>query len=86
MDFRASASLCVVMSHADDNTRSGLIQHLLLEAGRLMEDASPEFALAPPDTAKALDARIAFLEAVAVDLQALAAAARTLFRLSTSAE
>ncbi len=74
--------MCAGMPHADDHSRSELIQLLLLDAGRLMEDVSPEFAMALPETAEALDDRITSLETVASDLQALASAARALFRMS----
>ena len=59
--------------------RLNLIQQLLLEAGRIMEVSSPEFALAVPGS-RELDRRIALLEQTASDLLALASAARTLHR------
>ena len=55
---------------------------LLLEAGRLMEDISPEFAIKLPDAAEGVRARIMVLETAADDLLALAAAARALLRSS----
>ena len=73
--------MCACISHADDDTSAELVHQLLLQAGRLMEDASPAFALALPESAEVLDARIASLDAVASDLHALATAARALFRL-----
>lgn len=82
VDFSPPASMCAGMSHADDDSRSELIQQLLLEAGRLMEDASPDFAVALPDAVECIEARIALLEAVASDLQSLAVAARALLRPS----
>lgn len=54
-----------------------------MEAGRLMEDTSPEFALALPDGA-AIAARIELLERIGSDLQALAAAVRALLSHSGS--
>lgn len=66
------------MSDADFEKRAELIQQLLLEAGRLMEDASPELALGLPVSLGALNARIIALDVIADDLAALAAAARLL--------
>lgn len=74
--------MCAVMAQTDPDPRFEAIQLLLLEAGRLMEDSSPDLAMGPSDSAGALDLRIASLEAAASDIQALAATARTLFRLS----
>ncbi len=52
---------------------------LLMEAGRLMEDASPQFAMALPDEA-AISARFELLDQIGSDLRALAAAAHVLRR------
>ena len=57
--------------------RVALAGMLLMEAGRLMEDASPEFARALPDEA-AISARIEALDRIGSDLRALTSAARTL--------
>jgi len=71
------------MPDTDDNDdRRSLISGLLLEAGRAMEDASFQFALALPTHADAVLARIQLLEQTASDVQALAAAARALHRQS----
>jgi len=81
VDFRAEASLGVFM----DDTKSEqevLAAALLLEAGRLMEDSSLEFALAMPDT-NAIADRVVLLERIAGDLHAFAAAALALLRAST---
>lgn len=59
--------------------REELAETLLLEAGRLMEEASPEFALALPDYVT-ISARIEHLDQIGSDLQAMAAAARALMR------
>jgi hypothetical protein len=67
------------MQDDDDLHRRELIGALLLEAGRLMEDTSPEFAMRLPDRVPGLAARIGILEATATDLLALAAA-RALLR------
>ncbi|WP_126174380.1 hypothetical protein [Altericroceibacterium xinjiangense] len=63
---------------ADDDNRR-LVKQLLLEAGRTMEDSSPEFALTASG-ARELDRRIVSLERTAADLLALASAARSLRR------
>ena len=63
---------------ADDDTR-WIIELLLLKAGRIMEDSSPEFALTASG-ARELDRRITSLERTAADLLALASAARSLRR------
>jgi hypothetical protein len=59
--------------------RTALAVMLLMEAGRLMEDTSPEFALALPDD-NAIAARIELLDRIGCDLQSLAAASRALLR------
>lgn len=65
--------------------RGELIRSLLLEAGRLMEDASPQFAIGMHDE-DAISSRIELLERIGGDLQAIAAASRVLMRgLSTAA-
>ncbi|MCB2046699.1 MAG: hypothetical protein KDE32_00575 [Novosphingobium sp.] len=61
------------------NEQFALAVALLLEAGRLMEDSSPEFALVLPDSA-AIIARAELLARVAGHLQAFAAAALVLIR------
>lgn len=63
--------------------RSGdfdLVQHLLLEAGRLMEDAAPALALARPDNPLTQEARIERVVQLSDDLRSLALAARALHR------
>lgn len=55
--------------------QSELIQRLLLEAGRIMEDASPELALKLPDDLANVRKRIDRLARNAETLSALAAAA-----------
>jgi hypothetical protein len=59
--------------------RDALAVTLLLEAGRIMEDTSPEFALAIRDGDEISD-RVERLEQTAEDLAALAGAARALLR------
>jgi hypothetical protein len=61
------------------NEQFALAVMLLMEAGRLMEDTSPEFALALPDEA-AISARVELLDRIGSDLRALAAAAHVLLR------
>ena len=67
------------MSHSADDNTWWLSEQLLLEAGRIMEDSSPESALTACG-ARELDRRIASLERTAADLLALASAARSLCR------
>lgn len=62
----------------DDLHRRDLIQHLLLEAGRIMEDGSPDLALTVPDDHEALVSRIDQLTRDGHALVALAAAAAVL--------
>ena len=62
--------------------RTALAVMLVMEAGRLMEDISPEFARALPDEA-AIPARIELLDRIGIDLLAFAAAARALLRKPT---
>lgn len=57
-----------------------LIQHLLLEAGRLMEDGSPEFALTWPEDTELQRKRIEILAELADALRSLALAAESLHR------
>jgi hypothetical protein len=59
--------------------RDALAVALLLEAGRIMEDSSPQFALAIHEASEIFD-RVERLEQTAEDLRALAAAARALLR------
>ena len=59
--------------------RAELVRSLLLEAGRLMEDASPQFAFAMHDP-DSISSRIELLERIGTDLQAIAAASRALTR------
>ncbi|NTZ42562.1 hypothetical protein G7A66_05580 [Altererythrobacter sp. SALINAS58] len=62
----------------DDLHRRELIQQLLLEAGRIMEDGSPDLALAAPDDRQALLSRIDQLTRDGRAIVALAAAAAAL--------
>ena len=64
----------------DHDNRRQLITGLLLEAGQLMEDTSPELAMSLPYHVAGVAARIAILEAAASDLLALATAGRALLR------
>ncbi len=57
-----------------------LIQGLLLEAGRLMEDESPELAMILPREPALIAARVDRLHRVATDMLALAVAAQALAR------
>ena len=60
-----------------DDDRITLAVMLLMEAGRLMEDISPQFAMALPDEA-AIFARVELLDRIGSDLRALTLAARAL--------
>lgn len=68
------------MANEREQQPSDLIQDLLLEAGRLMEDESPEFALTWPEDPKLQRKRIEILAQVADDLRPLALAAGSLHR------
>lgn len=63
------------MAKEREQQSSDLIQQLLLEAGRLMEDASPEFALTWPEHRQLQWTRIEILVDLADDLRSLALAA-----------
>ena len=71
-----------LMSEPVDD-RLNLIRGLFLEAGRLMEGTSAEFALAMPNL-EAIAARTLLLDQLASDHQALTAATRALLRVSAS--
>ncbi len=60
--------------------RHQLLTNMLLEAGQLMEDASPEFAMQLPERAAGVAARIDILELTVGNLVALTTAARALLR------
>jgi hypothetical protein len=60
--------------------QSELIQRLLLEAGRIMEDSSPELALKLPDDPAEVSKRIDQLARTASALSAFAAAAQALLK------
>jgi hypothetical protein len=68
------------MTTEDRSDHVNLISALLLEAGRIMEDTSPELALKLPEDPEGASARIVALETAAHHLVALAAAARALLR------
>jgi len=68
------------MLDANIRTLAHLIEPLLLEADRRMEDASPELALALPASLEAINSRVASLEAAAECLMSLATAARNMLR------
>lgn len=57
-----------------------LIQQLCLEAGRTMEEASPDMALTVPPSAEAARLHVDRLHHAARDIMVLAAAARALVR------
>lgn len=57
-----------------------LIQHLCLEAGRFMEDASVELAVSLPASPEERSPSLDRLQRVAADISALAAAAQALHR------
>ena len=65
-------------THAD--TCRELIQSLCLEAGRIMEDASADLALALPDGSSQIAERVDQLYRAAEDILALASAARSVCR------
>lgn len=78
MDFPPATSPFACMSDPDSHCLR-LIEDLLLEAGRMMENSSLDFALALPDFV-AVAARIDKLDRIASDLRALGGAARALSR------
>ena len=80
IDFFGAAGTYVGMQSQDEHDRLRLIGALLLEAGRMMEDTSPEFARRLPDHVAGAAARIAILETIAAELLALAGAGRALLR------
>lgn len=82
LDFWIVTSLCVSMDDTHDD-REALAVRLIMEAGRLMEDVSPEFARALPDEA-AMAARVELLDQIGSNLRALAAAVRALLSPSGS--
>lgn len=57
-----------------------LIQGLLLEAGRIMEDLSPDLALVLPASITAVRARVDRVHQAGEDILALASAMRRLLR------
>jgi hypothetical protein len=63
-----------------DETQIELIQALCLEAGRIMEDASPDLALALPSSRDLIAAQVDRLWGAADEIMALANAARALVR------
>lgn len=65
---------------ATDDPSIDIIEHLCLEAGRMMEDASLELALGAPSARDEQTARLERLNQVAGDIAALAAAAEVLHR------
>ena len=73
--------MCVAMAEPSDSGVTQVIELLLLEAGRIMEDASVDLALALPVEPQLLHNRIANLAAAAAEISSLAAAAQTLLRL-----
>lgn len=68
------------MTKRDGSDTPDLVQHLLLEAGRLMEDAAPDLALARPDDPLAQEARIERVVQLSGNLRSLAQAALVLHR------
>lgn len=81
LDFVARPHMCVAMAEPSDSGVTQVIELLLLEAGRIMEDASVDLALALPVEPQLLHNRIANLAAAAAEISSLAAAAQTLLRL-----
>jgi anti-sigma-K factor RskA len=67
-------------SHANEDI--DLIAALLVRAGAIMEDESVALVSRIPDDDETLNARVARFEEVAADFAALAAAAKTLLRIS----
>lgn len=74
----------VPMMTMDFNAYRDLIQHLCVEAGRIMEDESPELALNLPASQSAIATRLEAMSQAGSDIAALAAAAEVLLRRSTS--
>lgn len=66
--------------NSDADHARDLIQGLLLEAGRLMEDGSPELAMNLPLERGSVAGRVDRLHRVATDILALATAAQALAR------
>lgn len=69
------------MPSEHDPTPEDMIAKLMLAAGFLMEETSPELATPIDPTRDALEARIAVVERAAQDLGAIAATARAILRL-----
>lgn len=66
--------------NTDTGPTRDLIQGLLLEAGRLMEDESPELAMILPCEPALIAARVDRVHRVATDILALAGAAQIIAR------
>lgn len=69
------------MPHDHDPTPEDMITQLLLAAGFLMEETSPELAKSVVPTRDAFEARIAVVERAAEELGAIAATASAILRL-----
>lgn len=69
------------MPHDNEPTPEDMIARLLLAAGYLMEETSPELASPVDQTRDALDARIAVVGRTAEELGAIATAARAMLRM-----
>ena len=72
--------VAVMSAGTPPDHRFELIQGLRLEAGRIMEDASPDLAL--PTSPEVIVARVEQLRQAAEDIMALATAAAALARQS----
>ena len=81
LDFTARPRMGVVMAEPAHPGVVQMVELLLLEAGRIMEDASVDLAQALPADPRSLDRRIVDLAAAASVIGALAAAAQTLQRM-----
>ena len=80
LDFAHEASMCRGMPTHAHHEHLDLIATLCLEAGRIMEDESPGFALKLPESTTKIIARLQCARQAGEDIAALVAAAQVLLR------
>ena len=80
IDFSVLPDMCADMEDDHERSREAAIEQLLLSAGYLMEEASPELAMRIEPTRHALEVRIRLVEDTATDLLSLASAARAVLK------
>lgn len=80
LDFAHEASMCRGMPTHAPHEHLNLIASLCLEAGRIMEDESPGFALKLPESTTKIAARLQCARQAGEDIAALVAAAQVLLR------